>query len=221
MFKIDGVSNIEIGAIPLEENFLSRAAVRYEEILIDGKNEPVINTLGYSSVVGQLQLQLTKKNLDLVYKLFTGKRRLEFQERITFIEFFDFIDIKREGRHKTLTINYRRYPFWSKIHDEYVLVKDTVFNDGNIYSKPIIKLVGTANSDVNITIAGIRFVYHFDEDNEVIIDCDSQEETFNGISKSKNIEIGFEYPILKVGANKVKTNSGNCEIYFKRKDAWL
>lgn len=222
MFCIDGVSNEQIGVVAEEENFISRAPIFFEEIMIEGKDGSDFTEKNYSNVIGSLVLYLIRKeNLDTVKSVFSGTKELTYQNRITKIRFYEVNEISRYGTTKALALNFIRDPFWYKSNDTFVKIENEVINEGSVFSKPLIKLVGTTNSDIDITIAGIRFIYHFDEDNEVIIDCETQEETFDGISKSKNIEIGFEYPILKVGTNEVKINSGDCEMYFKRKDAWL
>ena len=70
-------------------------------------------------------------------------------------------------------------------------------------------------------VLGRNSIYNFDEDSEVIIDCAKQTETCEGISKSRNMEIGFNYPSLLPGNNNIVINSGNAKIYVLRKDVWL
>lgn len=93
-----------------------------------------------------------------------------------------------------------------------------MINEGNIYSKPTIKLTGSGTVDMSIN--GTRFKYTF-TDPYVEIDCDRMKETYNGLSRSRNIELGLEYPHLIPGNNPVVIYSGICTIQMKRKDRWL
>lgn len=221
MFYIDNISSETLKIYAENENFTSRAKIDYDEVQIEGRDRSIFIEKNYLEVEGETTIYALTDNLDVLYSLFTGKHTLRVNDREVDIYFYDALETFAYSSKYAFTVNYLRGALWSKYDDDYIKVEASIINKGTIKSKPIIKLIGTANSDVDITIAGVRFVYHFDEDNEVVIDCDLQEETFNGISKSKNIEIGFEYPILKVGTNKVEINSGSCEIYIKRKDVWL
>lgn len=219
MFYIDNKSNEKLMLYASNEDFLSRAPINYEEIQIDGKHGSDFVEKNYMNVVGSTKIYAQSDNLDELYTLFTGKHKLKVEEKETNIYFYDTLSTSRYGRYNGFSVNYIRDPFWYKANDDYVKCTDSVTNEGNVVSQPIVKLVGTGKIDV--TIGTIRFIYDFGDDTEVIIDCKEQSEMFNGLSRSKNIEIGFEYPSLVPGDNAVMVHSGTVEVYIKRKDAWL
>lgn len=222
MFYLDSISAEDIGVYAEEENFLSRAPINYEEIKIDGKHGSEFIEKGFGNVVGKIRLFVKDKNkLDYAKSMFTGKRELKHNNRITTIRFYDINEVSRLGTIQELNVRFIRAPFWYKSNDQYVECKQNIVNEGNFDAQPIIKLVGSANSAVDISINGTRFVYKFDNNTEVEIDCKKQEETCNGVSKSSNMEIGFKYPILAPGNNTVIVNSGTANIYVKKKDVWL
>ncbi len=221
MFYIDNISSADLGIMLENENFKSRASISYDEIEIEGKDGIGLIPKNFENVEGDIVVYMTLDNEDYILPLFTGKHTIRIDDRETDIFFYESLDLFSYSQKNAFETHFLRSPFWRKHNDTYTLVTSSVTNLGNVKSKPLIKLKGIANTTVDLTIAGIRFKYHFDEDNEVIVDCDQQEETYNGISKSKNIEIGFEYPILQVGSNDVAIHAGTCEIYVMRKDAWL
>lgn len=222
MFYLDNISAEDIGVYAEEETFLSRAPINYEEIKIDGKHGSEFVEKGFGNVVGKLRLFVKDQNkLDYAKSMFAGKRELKYNGRISTIRFYDINEVSRLGTIQELNVRFIRDPFWLKSNDQYVECQQNIVNEGNYDAQPIIKLVGSANNTVDISINGIRFVYKFDSNTEVEIDCKKQEETYNGISKSSNIEIGFKYPFLVPGNNTVTVNSGTAKIYVKKKDVWL
>lgn len=98
---------------------------------------------------------------------------------------------------------------------------EKVENQGNIYSKPIIRLEKTVFKEVEIAINGIRFKYNFEEDDYVEIDCEEMTVQYEGLDRNRRLVIDFEFPKLKEGNNDIVMYSGDCIIKCKRKDRWL
>ena len=219
MFYIDNISSEDLMIYASNEDFLSRAPINYEEIQIDGKHGSQFIEKNYMNKVGSTKIYLQSDNLDELFPLFTGKHELKVNDRVTEIYFYDILETSRYSKHNAFGVNYIRAPFWYKAEDDFVLCTDKVTNEGNVESQPIIKLVGSGKVDV--TVGTVRFVYDFGDETEVIIDCKEMKETYDGLSRSKNMEIGFKYPVLVPGDNLITVNSGDVEIYIKRKDAWL
>ena len=121
------------------------------------------------------------------------------------------LDSRRQGK-----VDFILSPFWYK-DDDYIDVDDgLIINKGNAPAKPILKLVKTDSNYVDITVNDVRFIYHFTEETEAIIDCLEMTET-----NPLNIEIDYKYPTLKVHENIVTINAGNAKVYVKRKDRWI
>lgn len=98
---------------------------------------------------------------------------------------------------------------------------EKVENQGNIYSKPIIRLEKTVFKEVEIAINGIRFKYNFEEDDYVEIDCEEMTVQYEGLDRNRRLVIDFEFPKLKEGNNDIIMYDGDCIIKCKRKDRWL
>lgn len=223
MFYFKGISSDEMGVIAEEEDFMARAALRTQENIIDGVNGSDFDVLGYSNVSIPLKLYiLYPDRLDEIFQWLTGQGKLEYNGRITNVCFFNELHPIRSSNIKTLETTMIRSPFWYDVADSfYKVIGDCVVNIGTAFCAPIIKLTGNKNEKVDLTIGEVRFTYTFDSAGYVDIDCYEKTEIAEGLRKSKRLSIGFDYPILKPGKNKVILNSGKCDIYIKRKDCWL
>ena len=98
---------------------------------------------------------------------------------------------------------------------------EKIFNEGNIKSRPIIRLEKTIFEEVEITINDVRFTYNFKEDNYVEIDCKTKTVTYEGLNRNRQIKIGYEFPSLKLKENNIIMHNGDCIVKIKRKDRWL
>lgn len=224
MFKFKGISSSEMKVIVEEEdNLIAKASHKYEQIDIDGMNGSIYNELGYSDVERSLKIYVMDiSKIDDILSWLNGEGILEYKNRISKAFFYSTIEPQRSSSIKTIDFSFIRSPFWYDVNDHFVTVSDgNIYNYGNVYSTPIIKLEKNTSDSVDITVNEVRFIYNFDEDNKVEIDCEELNATCDGILKNRNLEIGFEFPILAPGNNKIVINSGDAIIKIKRKDCWL
>lgn len=105
--------------------------------------------------------------------------------------------------------------------DYFAVTDEKIKNEGNIQSRPILILEKTVSEAVELTINNVRFKYNFKNEEYVEIDCENKEVTFEGLNRFRNIEIGYEFPKLNVGENKIVMHLGDCIIKVLRKDRWL
>lgn len=221
MFKFNNINSKDMSVFCKEEDFKGRAARVYEEVSIEGRDGSQFETLGYQNYEKSIEMYLRNPDkLDDVLMWLNGHGILEYDDRVTKCWFLSELStedmMSKAVKIKTKMI---RYPFWFKKDDEYIEVHDEIINEGNVYAKPLIKLTGSG--EIDLSINDIRFIYTFDEDNEVIIDCEEMTETYENIIKSRNMQIGFEYPVLFPGTNSIIIHSGTASIFVKRKEAWL
>ena len=105
--------------------------------------------------------------------------------------------------------------------DYFAVTDEKIKNEGNIQSRPLLRLEKTVSEAVELTINNVRFKYNFKNEEYVEIDCENKEVKFEGLDRFRNIEIGYEFPKLNVGENKIVMHSGDCIIKVLRKDRWL
>ena len=223
MFIFNNISSEEMGVILEEEdNLLAKASQKFEQIDIEGKNGASYNTFGYSNVERNLKLYICDiTKIDKIFSWLNGEGILEYKGRTTKAFFYSVIEPQRAASIKIVEFSFIRGPFWYEKNDYFMLVNENIYNNGNMSVEPIIRLEKNTSDSIDISINDVRFIYNFDEDNEVEIDCESMNAKSNGILKNRNLEIDFDFPILNPGNNKVIIHSGDAVIKVKRKDCWL
>lgn len=224
MFKFKGISSEDMQVVvEEEEHFLAKAAQRYEATEIEGRDGAIFEELGYSYVERPIYVQCLNINkIDDILAWLNGEGEFEYKGRKTIARFYHQLDPQRSACIRIIDTQFIRDPFWNKAIDNYVTVTNNITNEGNYKSMPIIRLEKQTDSEVDISINGIRFKYTFlTNENYVEIDCKGKEALYEGLNRNRQLEIGFEFPKLEVGKNIIKINSGNCIIKVKRKDRWL
>lgn len=223
MFKFKGISSTDMQVvIEEEEHFIARASQRYEVTEIEGKDGAIFYELGYAYVERPIYVQCLNINkIDDILAWLNGEGEFEYKGRKTTARFYSQLEPQRNACIRIIDTTFIRDPFWLKIDDDYIEITDNITNEGNIESRPILKLEKTESNEVDITINNIRFKYNFGEDTYVEIDCKEKTVKYEGLNRNRQIEIGYEFPKLNVGDNPIVFNSGSCKIKVKRKDRWL
>lgn len=223
MFKFKGISSNDMKVvIEEEEHFLAKAAQKYETIDIEGKDGAIYDELGYSDINRPIKVQiLDVSKLDDILVWLNGEGELEYKDRKTMARFYNELEPERNACVKIIDTNFIRAPFWYKKIDNYVMVTNAVINEGNIVSRPIIQLEKGNLNDAELTIGGVRFIYHFKGESYVEIDCDEMSVLYNGLRRNRQIEIGYKFPKFEIGNNVITRHSGDAMIKIKRKDRWL
>lgn len=223
MFKFKGISSNDMKVvIEEEEHFLAKAAQRYEVTDIEGKDGAIYDELGYSDINRPIKVQiLDVSKLDDILVWLNGEGEFEYKDRKTTARFYNELEPERNACVKIIDTNFIRAPFWYKKIDNYVTVTNAVSNEGNIASRPVIRLEKGNLNDVELTIGSVRFVYHFKGETYVEIDCEQMSVLYNGLRRNRQIEIGYRFPKLEIGNNIITKHSGDATIKIKRKDRWL
>lgn len=105
--------------------------------------------------------------------------------------------------------------------DYFTVTDETIKNEGNIQSRPVLRLEKTVSEAVEITINNVRFKYNFNNDTYVEIDCENKTVEYEGINRNRNLFISYDFPKLNIGSNNIIMNDGDCIIKVIRKDRWL
>lgn len=223
MFKFKGISSEDMQVvIEEEEHFIARASQRYETIEIEGKDGVIFDTLGYSVVERPIYVQcLNTEKVDDILAWLDGEGKFEYKGRKTIARFYSQLEPQRSACIRIIDTMFIRDPFWYKVEDNYIEVGNSIVNEGNIESRPILRLEKTATDEIDITVNNVRFKYNFNEDTYVEIDCEEKTIKYEGLNRNRQIEINYEFPKLKIGSNILTINSGECIVKAKRKDRWL
>lgn len=223
MFKFKGISSRDMEVvIEEEEHFLAKASKRYEITEIEGKDGALFDEKGYSYIERPIRIQCLNINkIDDILAWLDGEGELEYKGRKTTARFYQELEPQRVAGIRIIDTTFIRNPFWHKTEDEFVEVTNSIQNNGNIKSKPIIRLEKGTSDKVELTVENIRFKYDFKGEEYVEIDCEDMSVKYNGLERNRQIEIGYKFPKLEVGTNIISIHSGNATIKVKRKDRWL
>lgn len=223
MFKFKGIASTDMQVvIEEEEHFIARAAQRHDITEIDGRDGALFDTLGYSYVERPIYVQcLNVDKIDAILAWLNGEGEFEYKGRKTVARFYSQLEPQRSACIRIIDTTFIRNPFWYKANDELIEVSDSIINEGNIQSRPIIRLERNESSSVDVTIGGIRLIYKFGEDTYVEIDCEEKTIMYEGLNRSRQLEIGYKFPVLEVGTNIITLHSGEATIKVKKKDRWL
>lgn len=223
MFKFKGISSDDMNVvIEEEEHFLARAAHKYDTTSIEGRDGDIIETMGYSNVERPIKVQiLNKDRLDDIFSWLNGTGEFQYKNRVTETHFLQMVEPIRSSSIYVADFMFIRAPFWHKAEDEFIIVENSISNDGNVYSMPIIRLEKGSENFIELSIANVRFSYDFQDEEYVEIDCKEMFASYDNISRNRRLTIGYEYPILSPGSNEIVIHTGDPTIKIKRKDCWL
>lgn len=223
MFKFKNISSDDMKVvIEEEEHFIAKAPQRVETIEIEGRDGAIYNPLGFSNIERPIKVQILDiSKLDEILAWLNGDGPFEYKGRITNAYFYSQIEALRSSIIKIADFSFIRDPFWYKLNDEYITVTEVINNEGNISSKPIIRLEKNTSSSVELTIGNIRFKYNFNEDTYVEIDCEEVIAIMGGFVRNRQLEIGYDFPLLPVGKSNIIIHNGDSIVKIKRKDRWL
>ncbi len=218
MFKFKDKSDKDMKVVLEEEYVFLKKAKR----VVSEKTNKDYYEHGYSKVDFDMVLQVYNEDLDSIYSWLNGKGILEYKNRVTNAYIYNEISPERMATLKKLVVSVTRFPFWYKKDDTYVKVTSgKIINEGNVEVRPIIKLIKKTANKVNLRINNILFAYSFpNNENEVIFDCDSFNAKYNELYRNEYLEIGFDYPTLYPGENKIEILN-DVDVYIKHKDCWL
>lgn len=224
MFYFNDISSKDMKVVLEEESSFLTKASRLIENLTEGENANLeYIESGYDIVNGNLVLSvLDKSKIDDIKKWLNGKGILKYKDRITNIAFYESYQVQRTATIYKLSINFVRSPYWLKADDDYEICNDSIENIGNVESYPLIKFEKKISEKIDVTINGVNLVYTFPDNEEyVIIDCQSGNAFYDNLYRNTNLSISFEFPKIKPGINQISINQGDPIIKVMRKDAWL
>lgn len=107
--------------------------------------------------------------------------------------------------------------------DEWLPVTNEIVNNGTTASKPILRITRGDNGTADLTVNGTRFLYFFQgasAGDQVEIDFNLRTAKEWDTLTTPNLMIGYAYPIVDVGKNKV-INKGNHKLEIRRESRYL
>lgn len=219
-------SNTIEGLIICKEPPISSSEKRVQETEIEGRDGSIVEELGYKIRTKIVEIGLKRNaNINKIFSYFSGEGDLIFNcenDKVYKASIYKQIDLEKLLAFRTGNVEFYCQPFKYKRNDLFVNVSNSITNEGNVYSKPLIRLEKNIETSIDIAINNIRFKYEFKtNDSYVEIDCEEMTVLYEGLNRNRNLEIGYTFPNLRPGENTVNIYSGDAIIKVKRKDRWL
>lgn len=208
---------------------ISKPKMRIKETVIDGVDGSFIEELGYESYDKTMKIGLTRDyDIDEVMDYFNGEGNLIFSnedDKLYKAKIINQIDYQRLLRFKTANITFRVQPFKysaSKISKKVDITDETsinFYNNGNVESKPQIKIYGTGV--INFKLEGRTiFTYTFaSDDTYVVIDSDKQDAYVGSILKNRFMN--GDFPIFQKGKNTISWDGTITKIEISNYSRWI
>ena len=222
---INGVSSTTItGLLITSLPPISKPAQRALVDVIDGRDGDVITPLGFAAYDKPVGIALTKGyDIDAVIKFFNSAGVVTFSnepDKYYNFAIYEQIDFERLIRFKTATVIFHVQPYKHPIENIFVenapanatnSLSVSVFNSGNIYSRPLLKVIGSGT--INLSVNGVQMlVLELGETSQTIyIDCDTMNAyALDNTLLNRLVTGNYDNIKLPVGNNTITvTATGN------------
>lgn len=176
---LNGVSsNTKTGLAIKELPPITKPLMRTIKEEIDGKDGDLITKLGYSAYDKTIEIGLYGTyDINEIISFFNSKGIITFSnetDKYYYYEIINQIDYNKLLKFKTANVVFHCQPFKYKVGETPITLSsgdNTITNEGNIYSKPIITIKGSG--DISISLDGNQ-IFSIDMSNNSIIVIDTE-----------------------------------------------
>lgn len=217
------------GLMICELSPITKPKMRVQETTIDGVDGSIIEELGYESYDKTIKIGLTRNfDIDEVINYFNGEGKLILSnesDKYYKAKIIEQIDYERLLRFRTADIKFRVQPFKYSNEESkktFDITNETsinVYNNGNLASKPIVRITGSGTIEFKQEGVSI-FSYTFPTD-DTYVDIDSEKQDAYVGTTLKNRSMLGEFPTLKVGKNVISWSGTISKIEISQYSRWL
>lgn len=208
---------------------ITKPKMRVKETFVDGVDGSFIEELGYESYDKTIKIGLKREHdIDEILDYFNGEGDLILsneEDKLYKAKIINQIDYNRLLRFRTADVVFRVQPYKYSSNDLYRAFDITdqtsinIYNNGNVTSKPTIKITGSGT--IELKLEGITiFQYTFPaDDTYVTIDSDKQDAYVGNTLKNRSMN--GDFPILKKGKNTITWTGTITKIEISNFSRWL
>lgn len=155
---LNGVSSLTITGLAIKElPPITKPLMRTYKEEIDGRNGDLITELGYSAYDKQIEIGLYGTyDVDSIISFFNSKGTVIFSnetDKYYYYQIINQIDFEKLLKFKTAVITLHCQPFKYKVNEPTITLSagnNTITNNGNIYAKPVITIVGSGTITISL-----------------------------------------------------------------------
>lgn len=202
---------------------ISKPLMRTIREEIDGRNGDINTKLGYQAYDKQLEIGLFGTfDINAIIKFFDSEGTIVFSDesdKYYNFQILDKIDFARLVKFRTAVVNIHCQPFKYPLTNTPVSLSsgnNTITNQGNVYSKPLMTLSGTGTLSVSLN-GSQMFSIDMTGLTSIAIDTELMEayDPNNGNLLNRRVTGDYSKFQLDVGANTITlsaTTIGTCTI---------
>lgn len=203
---------------------------------IDGRDGDIVTTLGYSAYDKDITIGLHGNyNIDDIISYFDSSGQITFSnepDKYYNFAIYEQINFEKLIRFKTATVKIHVQPFkYSESETDIIKTYDnnninasiTVRNNGNIYSKPTLKITGKGNIDVNLNGNQIFNITLSSSEFETIIINSVELNAYSLSGDYLNRKVTGDYDNLKLNAgnNNITINGNVTNVTINNYSRWI
>lgn len=208
---------------------ISKPSMRTLREEIDGRNGDIITNLGYSAYDRAIEIGLYGNyDVNEVIAFFNQNGSIVFSDeddKLYYFNSLEQIDFARLIKFRTATITFHCQPFKYKLNETAQTItsgNNTIINQGNVYSKPIIVLSGSGT--ISISLNNIQyFSINMSGITSITIDTDKMEayDTNNGNLLNRHVIGDYSKFEVPVGTNTLSLSGTIGTATINRITRWL
>lgn len=227
---LNGVnSNTKLGLAIRELPPITKPLMRTIREEIDGKNGDLITKLGYSAYDKTIEIGLYGTyDINEIISFFNSKGIITFSnepDKYYYYEIINQIDYNKLLKFKTANVVFHCQPFKYKVGETPITLAsgdNTITNEGNIYSKPILTITGSGDISISLDENQI-FSIDMSNNSVIVIDTENMEayDPTTGNLLNRKVTGDYENFKIEIGNNTLSISgtitSGSITNYMR----WL
>lgn len=229
--ELNGVNSTTIQGLLIQElPPIIKPKIRATIEEIDGRNGDIITELGYSAYDKEILIGLYGDfDIDQVINYFNSSGQVVFSnesDKYYNYTILDEINFEKLIRFRQATVKMHVQPFkYSATDNSKIFSIDdetsiSIYNVGNIYSKPVITITGTGNIAISLNSVQV-FQISLGTATSITIDTNNME-AYNGTTLLNRLVVGsYENFKLNTGKNIISWTGTITQIQIDNYSRWL
>ena len=227
---INGVSSLNKTGLAIKTlPSITKPLMRAYKEEIDGRNGDLITELGYAAYDKQLEIGLFG-NFDInnIISYFSNSGTITFSnetDKYYYFQIINQIDYEKLLKFKTAVVTLHCQPFKYKVNESPITLTsgdNTITNNGNIYAKPIITIVGSGT--ITISLGGNQiFSIDMSNNSKIVIDTANLEAYDPDTGDLLNRIVTGDYELFKIesGSNTLNISGTITTATLTNYQRWL
>ena len=231
---INGVNSTSItGLLITDLGVISKPPVKTLVEEVDGRDGDIVTPLGFGATDRVIKIGLTNNyNIDEVIKYFNSEGIITFSnepDKYYRFAIYEQIDFERLIRYKTAEVTLHLQPFKFNVDEteqETNIITSpatvSVYNSGNYYARPIIKITGSGNITISLNGSQVLLLALGSTSRTIIIDSEKMNAyAVDNTLLNRLVTGNYDNIKLNVGANSFTLSGSVSKFIIDRYSRWI